>query len=60
MNQRSNSSNHISKKKELKKFYSNDTVKTERPISNAYPEIDTDLARDNIENDLTSADFQDL
>lgn len=25
-----------------------------------YPVIDTDLARDNIENDLTDADLQDL
>ncbi|MBQ8194414.1 MAG: hypothetical protein IJZ47_03530 [Oscillospiraceae bacterium] len=34
---------------------------TERPISeNIYPAIDTDLARDNIENDLTAADAQDL
>lgn len=34
----------------------------EKPISEAYPEIDTDLARDNIENDfdLTVADMQDL
>ena len=34
----------------------------EKPISNAYSEIDTDLARDNIENDfdLTFADMQDL
>ncbi len=32
----------------------------ERPISSAYPVIDTDLARDNIENDLSSADLQDL
>ena len=31
-----------------------------RPISGAYREIDTDLARDNIENDLTFADLQDL
>lgn len=31
-----------------------------RPISEAYREIDTDLARDNIENDLTFADLQDL
>lgn len=59
MNQKSNS-NSIFKKKGIKKLNSNNTVKTERPISNAYPEIDTDLARDNIENDLTSADFQDL
>lgn len=34
----------------------------EKPISEVYPEIDTDLARDNIENDfdLTAADMQDL
>lgn len=34
--------------------------KRENSISKAYPVIDTDLARDNIENDLTSADKQDL
>ncbi len=33
---------------------------SERPISSVYPVIDTDLARDNIENDLSSADLQDL
>lgn len=32
----------------------------ERPISDVYPVIDTDLARDNLENDITSADLQDL
>ena len=32
----------------------------ERPISNAYPQLDTDLARDNLENDLPLADLQDL
>lgn len=31
-----------------------------KPIPDAYPEIDTDLARDNLENDLTAADKQDL
>lgn len=31
-----------------------------RPISDVYPEIDTDLARDNLENDITAADLQDL
>lgn len=41
----------------IKKSKSNDT---ERPISSVYPVIDTDLARDNIENDLSSADLQDL
>ncbi len=33
---------------------------TERPISKAYPAIDNDLARDNLENDLPDADLQDL
>lgn len=33
----------------------------EKPIpQNIYPVIDTDLARDNLENDLTEADKQDL
>ena len=32
----------------------------ERPISPVYPVIDTDLARDNVENDLSDADLQDL
>lgn len=34
--------------------------KNEKPISEAYPVIDNDLARDNVENDLTAADLQDL
>lgn len=33
---------------------------TERPISKAYREIDNDLARDNIENDLPEADLNNL
>lgn len=32
----------------------------DKPISDVYPVIDNDLARDNIENDLTAADLQDL
>lgn len=32
----------------------------ERPISHAYPVIDTDLARDNLENDLPAAELEDL
>ena len=32
----------------------------EKPISNSYKEIDTDLARDNLENDIPEADLQDL
>lgn len=33
---------------------------TQRPISKAYREIDNDLARDNLENDITFADLQDM
>ena len=36
------------------------SAQRERPISQAYPELDTDLARDNLENDLSAADLQDL
>ena len=32
----------------------------ERPISEAHGIIDTDLARDNLENDIPFADLQDL
>lgn len=33
----------------------------DRPIpENIYPVIDTDLARDNLENDIPAADLQDL
>jgi hypothetical protein len=32
----------------------------EKPIPGAYREIDNDLACDNLENDLTFADLQDL
>lgn len=32
----------------------------EKPISKAYPVIDTDLGRDNIENDMPAEDLQDL
>ena len=33
----------------------------DRPIpEDIYPVIDTDLARDNVENDLSDADLQDL
>ena len=32
----------------------------EKPMPQAYRELDTDLARDNIENDMTFADLQDL
>ena len=32
----------------------------EKPISEVYSVIDNDLARDNLENDITAADLQDL
>ena len=32
----------------------------DRPISDAYPVVDSDLARDNLENDLPAADLEDL
>ena len=32
----------------------------EKPISNAHGIVDTDLARDNLENDIPFADLQDL
>ena len=32
----------------------------ERPISSVYSTIDTDLARDNLENDISKADLEDL
>ena len=32
----------------------------EKPMPEVYRELDTDLAKDNIENDLTFADLQDL
>lgn len=33
---------------------------SERPISPVYPAIDTDIGRDNVENDIPYADLQDL
>ena len=44
-----------------RKVYRQKIYKKERPISKVYRGvIDNDLARDNLENDLTSADLQDL
>lgn len=43
------------------KVYHNGSQKAkERPISDFYSAIDTDLARDNLENDISAADLQDL
>lgn len=35
-------------------------VKKERPVPDIYAVIDTDLARDNLENDIPAADLEDL
>jgi len=35
-------------------------IRRERPISGAYRAIDSDLARDNLENDLPEGDLNDL
>lgn len=42
------------------KVYHSKLHSAEKPISSAYSVIDTDLARDNLENDLSAADLQDL
>lgn len=41
------------------KVYHTAPFSQEKSISEAYPAIDTDLARDNLENDITAADLQD-
>lgn len=43
-----------------KVFHSVPHNKKEKLVSPVYPVIDNDLARDNAENDLTSADLQDM
>ncbi len=42
------------------KVYHTTPYQHEKPISTAYKEIDTDLARDNMENDIPEADLQDI
>lgn len=42
------------------KVWNNKGYSDEKPISSAYPAIDNDLARDNIENDIPAADLQDI
>lgn len=41
------------------KVWHNKSYSHEVPISSAYPTIDNDLARDNLENDIPAADLQD-
>lgn len=44
----------------LKVYHTKPFSTQEKPIPDAYAAIDSDLARDNVENDLTAADLQDL
>lgn len=44
----------------MQKVYHSTPYSGEKLISKAYSVIDTDLARDNLENDLSKADLQDL
>ncbi len=44
----------------LKVYHTKPFNKNEKIITDVYPAIDNDLASDNIENDLTAADRQDL
>lgn len=41
------------------KVWHNKSYSHEIPISSAYSTIDNDLARDNLENDISTADLQD-
>lgn len=41
------------------KIFRSEAFMEEKPISEAYPTINNDLGRDNIENDITAADLQD-
>lgn len=42
------------------KVYHTAAVSKEKPISSVYSAIDNDLARDNLENDISAADLQDM
>lgn len=42
------------------KVYHSKPHTQEKPIASVYSAIDTDLARDNLENDITAADLQDM
>ena len=42
------------------KVYHTTPFSADKPIAPVYAAIDTDLARDNLENDITAADLQDL
>ncbi|MGN0665790.1 MAG: hypothetical protein ACI4KF_04615 [Huintestinicola sp.] len=42
------------------KVYHSKPHSAEKPIASVYKVIDNDLARDNLENDITAADLQDM
>lgn len=42
------------------KVYHTTPYKAEKPISSVYKAIDTDLARDNLENDMSKADLENM
>lgn len=42
------------------KVYHTTPISKEKPLSSSYSVIGTDLARDNLENNLSAADLQDL
>lgn len=44
----------------VQKVYHTTPHTQEKPIPKVYKEIDSDLARDNLENDIPDADLQDL
>jgi len=53
----------VTSKSEMRRYV--DNIKSmdsahEKPVSTVYPVIDNDLARDNVGNDMTAADLQDL
>lgn len=47
-------------KEPLQKPYGFSSISFERPIDPVYATIDTDLARDNLENDIPAADLNEL
>lgn len=50
----------VGTKPPAQKVYHTAPFSKEKPISDAYPVVDTDLARDNLENNIPEADLQDL
>ncbi len=44
----------------LKVYHDKPHREREKPVPDIYPVIDSDLGRDNVENDITAADLQDL